>query len=256
MRRDPVKSTARTLEILELFNAMRRPLRLNEIFASLSYPQSSTTSLLRSMVSLGYLNYNRGARVYFPTPKVEALGSWIHHQVFGEGELLDLIQSVFDAVQETVVIWAQNDIYVQHLRVLEAPDADFPPFEGGMKTLNRSAAGLALMSRLPAGTIDTLTRHIRYYENERIDMDELADQLNWTAQEGYSMLARSPAPEFTSLAIALQHTRHAAPLALGVQGPNSRIARKRTQILSAMRGAIADYEVRLGQGHAPILRSA
>ena len=62
MRRDPIKSAARTLEVLELFHEQRAPLRLKYIFEKLSYPQSSTTSLLKSMVVLGYLNYDRPTR--------------------------------------------------------------------------------------------------------------------------------------------------------------------------------------------------
>ena len=81
MRRDPIKSAARTLEVLELFHEQRAPLRLKYIFEKLSYPQSSTTSLLKSMVVLGYLNYDRPSRTYFPTPRVAAPQDHHLHQV-------------------------------------------------------------------------------------------------------------------------------------------------------------------------------
>ena len=75
MQRRAVKSAMRTFEVLELFAEHRRPMALNEIYTGLGYPQSSTTNLLKSMVLLGYLNYNRARRTYLPTMRVGALGA-------------------------------------------------------------------------------------------------------------------------------------------------------------------------------------
>jgi len=83
MRRSVVKSASRTLEVLELFSERRRPLRLHEIYEHLDYPQSSATNLLKSMVVMGYLNYNRAARTYIPTSKVGSLGNWLPSFMYG-----------------------------------------------------------------------------------------------------------------------------------------------------------------------------
>ena len=65
MPRSPIKSAARVLEGLELFSELRAPLRQKYVVERLGYPQSSTTGLLKSLVSVGYLNYHRATRTYF-----------------------------------------------------------------------------------------------------------------------------------------------------------------------------------------------
>ncbi len=72
-----VKSATRAIEILELFCKVRQPQAMSEIAIALGYPQSSTTVLLKTLVTLGYLNFYRKARVYFPTPKVTSLCYWV-----------------------------------------------------------------------------------------------------------------------------------------------------------------------------------
>ena len=246
MRRDPIKSAARTLEVLELFHEQRTPLRLKYIFERLSYPQSSTTSLLKSMVMLGYLNYDRPTRTYFPTPRIAALGDWINHYVYGAGELFSLMDYIFERTNETVVLSSQNDIFVQHLRVLQPSHPyKIPPSEGSMRLLTHSAAGLVLLSRMTPKAVDKLRRHINAYEQGRskpVDMDELNEQLTWIRREGYSLLAAFPFPDAAGLAIPLPLSPHGAPLTIGVGGLNSRIARRKSEIIDIMHDAIADYE--------------
>ena len=249
MRRDPIKSAARTLEVLELFHEQRAPLRLKYIFEKLSYPQSSTTSLLKSMVVLGYLNYDRPSRTYFPTPRVAALGDWINHYLYGAGDVFGLMDTIFERTNETVVLSSQNDIFIQHIRVLQpAHPYKVPPSEGSMRVLTHSAAGLVLLSGMPAKTVDKLCRHINAYEHgrsKRINLEELIEQLAWIRREGYSLLAAFPIPDAAGLAMPLPRSPHGMPLTIGVGGLNSRIARQKSEIIKVMREAIAEYEQKL-----------
>ena len=89
MRRQPVKSAARTLEVFELFSERRCPLRLHDIHSALDYPQSSTTNLLKSMVMLGYLSYSRVTRTYLPTNRVALLGNWLPSFLYGQQRYQD-----------------------------------------------------------------------------------------------------------------------------------------------------------------------
>ncbi|MGY4290712.1 DNA-binding IclR family transcriptional regulator [Bradyrhizobium sp. LM2.7] len=66
---------------------VRRPCAMSEIGLALGYPPSSTTVLLKTLVGLGYLNFDRRTRVYFPTPKVTSLGDWIPKSLFGNSRL-------------------------------------------------------------------------------------------------------------------------------------------------------------------------
>src|SRR5690606_7299579 len=70
-------SAERTLMILELFSAVRRPLAVGEVSSLVGIPQSSTSVLLRRLQERGYLHYVRARRAYLPTPRVLLLGSWM-----------------------------------------------------------------------------------------------------------------------------------------------------------------------------------
>ena len=66
MKKSPVKSGARVVEILELFAEERRPLSATEIGAALDYPKSSASLLLHTLVECGWLSLNSESMRYFP----------------------------------------------------------------------------------------------------------------------------------------------------------------------------------------------
>lgn len=72
-----VKSAARVLEVFEFFAGRKTPATVGEVCASLRYPQSSTSVLLKSLLTLGYLSYDGNTRRYAPSEKVARLGNWI-----------------------------------------------------------------------------------------------------------------------------------------------------------------------------------
>ena len=246
MRRSPIKSAARVLEVLELFAEMRTPLRQKFVVERLAYPQSSTTGLLKSLVSLGYLNYHRASRTYFPTTRVAAVGNWINHVIFGTGELLAMMQHLQMATEETVALVSQNDLFVQYLRVI-VPDHPhkFPPAEGTMRLLTQSSAGLVLLGRMPDRTVTRLVRHIDIYAQDsgkRVDLAQLIEQLHWVREAGYCFLAGIPVAKAATISMLLPEAPHRIPLAIGVGGVSARITRNRSRIVAIMRTAIAGYQ--------------
>ena len=89
-----VKSAQRALEILEVFARHRRPLALKEILDELGYPTSSGSALMKSLVQLGYLDYDRERRTYFPTMRIAVLGAWVPGALFGDGQLLPALEDL------------------------------------------------------------------------------------------------------------------------------------------------------------------
>src|SRR3546814_19151587 len=59
-----VKSAGRVLRILEYFDSVRREACVSEISRTMKWTQSSTSVLLKSLVSLGYLQHDRFRRTY------------------------------------------------------------------------------------------------------------------------------------------------------------------------------------------------
>ena len=54
-------------EVFEFFAERQAPARLTEVARALGYPASSTFVLLKSLRSLGYLDYDRNDRTFLPT---------------------------------------------------------------------------------------------------------------------------------------------------------------------------------------------
>jgi len=245
MRRNAVKSVSRTLEVLELFEDQRRPLRLKEIYELLSYPQSSTTNLLKSMVMMGYLNYSRSARTYLPTARVTSLGGWLVSFMHSQTKYHDLLERVRRETDETVVLVMQNDLFIQYVTVL-TPDHEHkvPPPEGTMRVITNSSAGRALMSRMSDAKIDKLCRAIHYYElsgTPTLDMARILKDIAWVRHVGYCYMAKHPTPEVASISFPLGDQLHGIDLAIGVGGLDDRIARNQQHIVTVLRRAIEEF---------------
>jgi IclR family KDG regulon transcriptional repressor len=248
MRRHPVKSAARTLEVFELFSERRCPLRLHDIHSALNYPQSSTTNLLKGLVMTGYLNYNRVTRTYLPTNRVTFLGSWLVSFLYGQGGYQDLLDELLIKTDETVVLATQNDLYIQYVRI-RTPDHEFklPPPEGTMRLLTNSSAGLALLSLLSDRQIDRICRSVNYYEldpEQRVEPFQVLQQVARVRQMGYCYMPNLPVAAASSIAFPLGEQVHGIPLAIGVGGLSERIAERGSELVEIFRKAIADFKKR------------
>jgi len=115
-----IKSAHRVLEILEYFDQDRRHATVMDMSRTLSYPQSSTSELLRCLTRLGYLHYNRFRRTYSPTARVALLGAWVNPSLFRGGPVLSAIDHVARLIGETVVLSTSANYHVQHLHVIHS----------------------------------------------------------------------------------------------------------------------------------------
>ncbi len=246
MRRQAVKSAMRTFEVLELFAERRTPMALHEIYTALNYPQSSTTNLLKSMVMLGYLNYNRARRTYLPTMRINALGGWLARYIQTEGGFRDLVEEMQRRTDETVSLVTQNDLFIQYLflRTPDHPYKNAPP-DGTMRMLIDSSGGRAMMSRMSDRAIDKLCRYTNHYEigaGLNVSYAEVMKDINWVRHVGYCYRPNYPTSDVSSISIALDADLHGIPLAIGVGGLSERIARNKVDIIATMRELIAEFQ--------------
>ena len=247
MERQAIKSSMRTFEVLELFDHERRPLRLQDIHTALGYPQSSATNLLKSMVVMGYVNYNLTNRTYSPTLKVSALGKWLPY--FNDDN--HIYQSFIDRLQketdEVASLVSQNDLFVQYL-IVEEPDHDHkkPPPQGSLRMIVDSAAGFALMSSWSNEQVDKICRYSNYYElhraasyyeeppHERIIFSEILSEVRSVRSKGYCLRQGKPIPEVSAIGMPLPTSKHDIQLAIGVGGLTDRIVEKKSFIVETM----------------------
>lgn len=245
MRRPVIKSASRALEVLELFNEQRRPLKLQEIYELLGYPQSSATHLMKTLVQLGYINYNRATRSYVPSCRVRGLGTWMSSAMYGQQRFHRLIETLHRRTDETVALSMQNDLFIQYF-IIKTPEHEFkaPPTEGNMRLITDSTSGIALLSRMSDRQVDKICRNINYYESGagyRVDVAALIKEINWVRHVGYCYREHAPSPGVSSIAFPLDETVYGIPLALGVGGTTDRLGRAKGEITQAIRATIAEF---------------
>src|SRR5262245_24956505 len=98
-----VKSAGRALQVLEYFDDIRQEARMVEIARALNYPESSTSVLLKSLATIGYLSYDRYKRTYIPTNRVRLLGNWIESSLFENDRILNLMRALNDDSEDTII---------------------------------------------------------------------------------------------------------------------------------------------------------
>jgi DNA-binding IclR family transcriptional regulator len=245
MRRAPVKSAARVLEIFEFFNERRGPLSLKEITQRLGYPQSSTTVLLKSLIVLGYLNYDRKSRTYLPSLKLATLGSWIAEHVVPRGPILDLMQELSQKTGETIGLAVQNDLYIQYLRVIDSEHLiRFHIPESSMRPLTHSSFGLLFLSRASNATAEHTLRCINAAETdpkERLNIPALMKKIEEIRKLGYCFIPNLPMEGAGTVSMLLPWSMYGRPLAVGAGGYIGRIQPNMQSIIAIMRAAIARH---------------
>jgi len=171
-----IKSAHRVLEILEYFDQDRPTATVMDMARNLSYPQSSTSELLRCLTRLGYLHYNRFRRTYSPTARVALLGAWVKPSLFRHGTLLNAVDALAEQTHETVVVSSASNYVVNHLHTVLGEGGNAVSIHAGdVAPLLGSAQGKLLLSsysneqirsvvhRLNAEEADP-SRHVRIAE--------------------------------------------------------------------------------------------
>jgi DNA-binding IclR family transcriptional regulator len=245
MHRAPVKSAARVLEIFEFFNERKGPLSLKEITDRLGYPQSSTTVLLKSLIVLGYVNYDRKSRTYLPSLKLASIGSWIADHVVPRGPILELMQELRQQTGETIGLAVQNDIYVQYLRVIDSDHLiRFHIPEGSMRLLTHSSFGLLFLSLATNATAEKMIRHINAAEpdpKQRQNIPELLKNIEQIRRVGYCFIPNMPMEGAGTVSMLLPWDMYGRPLAVGVGGYVGRVQPRMHEIIALMRAALSKH---------------
>lgn len=241
MQPSQVKSATRAIEILEYFQRTRQPRAMSEIALALGYPQSSTTVLLKTLVTLGYLNFDRSGRVYFPTPKVTSLGDWIPSALFGASGVIDAMRDVHAATGETVSINTRNDIYLQYVRIIQSVHPlRFHVDEGTLRLLTRSAVGWVLMSTLSDDKIDNIVRraNIAAEKSERVTVSDIMERVREVRKNGgWCWTENVPFLGGGTIVVLLPITLQNQPVTLGLGGTAERIRQNRDRYLALLQRA-------------------
>ena len=243
-----VKSAVRVFEILEFFNRERRPLRLRDLVDYLDYPTSSIAALLKSMTSQGYLGFDSKSHTYMPTSRLAHLVSWIPVDTFEQGVVLDAMRTLQQSLRETVVLGAENGIYLEYVETLRSNEGiQMLIPQGTRRLLIQTGVGWQLLGRrseadaleiyrqtVAAGEIEErefpaadFLRKCEEFSKEDISYVKARDLVKRVAHPGGGMVSiLVPVPE-----------GHRA-LTIGIGGPAERLEGKMQEIFSALRDAV------------------
>ncbi len=216
-----VKSAGRVIQILEFFDGVQREASVTEISRALNYPQSSTSVLLRSLVSMGYLLHDRYRRTYLPTRRVSLLGNWVDPAIIQQGKLLGLVDELARQSGQTVVMAAANGLNAQYIYVTR----DEPLAEAGacvaigsLRPIATTAVGRALLSTFEDEDIVRLLRRFNAERPEAMDPINTASFIKELQRDRIRGYYRGCGAEPDQAGIAMVLDRKRQLLVLGIEG--------------------------------------
>lgn len=236
-----VKSARRVLEILEYFAQGVRKATVMQVANALTYPQSSTSVLLSSLATLGYLRFDPAERSYSPTLRVMLLGSWLQDELFGQGSLVAVMERLRQRTGQTVMIGLRQGIHVRFIFSLQGKDPQALRYPVGvLRPVCRSAVGKMLLSALPDSQVLKIARHANAQEQEsgnRVSTRELLEEIALIRERGWAMTVDYPQPNRATLAVALPEMQGQPPMALTVGSRKPTMLAKHGQFLADLQNA-------------------
>jgi DNA-binding IclR family transcriptional regulator len=234
----PVKSAARVIEILELYQREKRALTVVEVSRRLGWPAPSTLAILKTLVGSGYLIFDNREKHYFPSPRIAHLAEWVTGAFFDKSPVIDIAQRLAAETPAGVIISVLNDLHVQYLHVIPGRDnATYGGTVGGLRLAVDSSAGLRFLGELPESAVDRICRRINIKYRTKLDRIEPRAITRLTRsfqQQGYGVLVGKPQPDIMAISMLLPVTFSGRRFAVSVAGQQRTILHHRDKILNRM----------------------
>lgn len=232
-----IKSTGRTLAILEAFQTWKKPVGAREIARALGMPRSSTNAILASMVTLGYLWFDPKNAAYFPTLKVGLLGDWLIGSVRRDRALNGILQEVSAVTGETVSIAMRAGYDMQFVTIYPST---FPVAlniaEGALAPLFESAVGIAWIAAQEIDEVEDLAAtHNRRQGVNPVTVADIKKKISDAATKGAAVAYDKVLPDTGAIAMACPRPLQGQTIVIGVAGPQGRIRRSEKQIIDLIR---------------------
>lgn len=237
-----IKSVGRVFELLELFDEVRRPVSVMEVARALDMPQSSTSALLRSMVTLGYCEADATARRYLPTARVTILGSWLETPLFEEGALIRLLNEIHAQTGELVLLTSLSGLRVRHIYVLKAREANRPTKRAGtIRPLGRSGMGNLFLATFADRRISRLVRQINAEEanaDYHIQPSALMAEIARIRERGYSVALDQMEIGVGGVNVLLPHMGKVEPMAVAISTLSGIVAERHEAFFAVIKNAV------------------
>lgn len=236
---DVVKTAQRVCEVFEFFQVRQRPQQLRDFVEGLGYPTSSAAALLKSLVRLGYLDYDLTTRTYLPTLRMPAMVGWVERARFGNGGVLAAMRRLHEVTQERVSLGVQSDLHAQYLYQVDSDSGQQAmPLKKGIRPLARSGLGWLLLSAMDDEVIRHLARRINRAQpatKGRVSINELLVRAAEIRRAGFVFSKHTHVHGTGMIGVLVPREPLDRQLALGVHGPVQQLEEKQALILSELR---------------------
>jgi DNA-binding IclR family transcriptional regulator len=239
-----VKSAARVLSLLEFFDDIKCEASVAEVADRHGWPHSSTSVLMRSLVTLGYLHYDAGSRTYMPSMRVALLGDWLKVTPFLHGELTQLLRYLNESTGETIVLAAQNGLHVQYMRVLQGTNVVRMHLHiGARRPMLNSGTGRMLLTTMDDASVRKLIRKHNALKEapSPIDAEQVFKRLEEDRKRGYALSMHQVTPYSGIIAMRLPAVEGARPLAIGIATLSQQLIDREAHYAQVLRDSITRF---------------
>ena len=245
-----VKSAIRVLEIFEYFDEVRRPVTIQDVAQALSYPHSSTAALLKSLVSLGYLEHDDRVKTFFPSIRISLLGNWVEAEALPIRNVQRLMRRLSTDTGCTIILAARLGSYAQYVKVIQGTSPiRFHVKPSTKRMLAFSTIGRVLLSELPLPEARRLIHDaLAAIPERRGSMQEIEDELQKIRKRGLALYSDLVTPGATMLAMALPMGPSGRTVALGIAAPNEHFRNSKQPFTELLKNAIAKHISQNNQG--------
>ena len=241
-----MKSAGRVLKIFEFFDDIKRPATAGEICATLGYPQSSASMLLRSMEAMGYLHFDRVRRSYRPSHRLALSGAWLCGPLTGKGPLQQAMEDLHELTGHAVLLNHRHGLHGRYIHVVQADLTVGHVVVGTQRPLTATGSGHALLSTLPNPAIRraVLAINARHLVGKPpLDPAAVLRAVCRIREEGYFTAASLSIQGAASVSVPLPGVGPEEPMALALLGQADAIAADGQALVGVLRDAVAKVMV-------------
>ena len=241
------KSVARIFEVFELFGEEQRPLRAIEVQRRLGYPQPSTLALLKNLVELGQLSFDRMHKTYFPTKNFAQLGKWIEPVLVGREYFAQAVDEISQHLGATtcVVRQSQLDTDIAYMRETAQTRHVFDSVKTAICASNIGHVILSLQEDDDImATINACNEREKSYQSGRYHIPTHIMHAVQTAREqGYLTAYDQLEPNTGVVALPLHTQQSTDDLCIAVIGNSHHIRQNENRIISTVMEYLHEQDV-------------
>ncbi|MEH7251864.1 IclR family transcriptional regulator [Neobacillus niacini] len=232
-----VKSAERVLKVFDLLAQYPAGLTIKEISGKLSFPQSSTSALIETLYSNGYLTADHFRR-YKLGPKLIQLGSAAKDSIDLYGQGLPFLKELMEEVRETVfmAILDQSELaYIAKINSNRSIRTTAEP--GKSKPLYCTGLGKAFLTFLPENRTSEILQDLslRPITDKTITKKEdLLQQLKSFAELGYAIDDEENEEGLYCLAAPVYGVDQTIQAAISVAGPKERMLKQKVMVVKKL----------------------